>query len=282
MILVTGATGAVGAATVKALQSTGAAFKVAVRSPEKAKALGAEGVAFDWDKPETFIPAFQGVKKIFLLTPVTQFQVGHTLDVVAAARRTGVQHLVKLSVVGADAEPGIALGRQHFAAERELKASGIAWTFLRPTFFMQNFVNYYGVNPKQDGPVYLPHGTSKASWVDVQDIGEVGAKVLTAPGHEGKVYDLTGGEALSSAEALAILGEALGRKYTYVDAPEEAARKAMEDAQSPLWMVDGFAELNFLIKAGYAAGLADGVKQVLGREPRTFRQYAQDFAASLK
>lgn len=282
MILVTGATGSVGAATVKALQSTGAAFKVAVRSPDKAKALGAEGVAFDWDKPETFLPAFQGVKKLFLLTPVTQFQVGHTLDVVAAAKRAGVQHIVKLSVIGADSEPGIALGRQHFAAEKELKASGIAWTFLRPTFFMQNFVNYYGVNPKQDGPVYLAHGTSKASWVDVRDVGEVAAKVLATPGHEGKAYDLTGGEALSSAEALAILGEALGRKYNYVEVPPEAVRKSMEDSKAPLWMVDGFGELDFLIRAGYASAVAPGVKQVLGREPRTFRQYAQDSAASLK
>jgi uncharacterized protein YbjT (DUF2867 family) len=167
----------------------------------------------------------------------------------------------------------------HRAAEKAMQGSGLAWTMLRPTFFMDNFVNYYGVDPKKDSTVYLPQGQGKAVWVDGRDVGEVAAAVLAGKGHEGKVYELTGSEALGAAEALAILGEALGHKYTYVDVPEAAARKAMQDMQMPAWMVEGFMELHMLIRNGWSATPAQGVKEVLGRPPRSFKEYAKDLAA---
>ncbi len=279
MIFVTGGTGTIGSSTVKALKAKGARFKVGTRSPDKAKALGADAVAFDWEKPETFGPALQGVEKIFVLTPVSHKQVEYAQTLVDAAKKAGVKHIVKLSVIGADSEPGIALGRLHRGSEKAIKDSGIAWTMLRPTYFMENFVNYYGLDPKKDGTIYLAHGTGKACWIDGRDVGEVAAAVLTGKGHEGKAYDLTGPEALGDAEVVALLGEALGRKYTYVAVPEEAARKAMADMGAPQWMIDGFAELDGLIRNGWAATPAHGVKEVLGRPGRTFKEYAKDLAA---
>jgi uncharacterized protein YbjT (DUF2867 family) len=282
MILVTGATGTIGSATVEALKSRGAKFKVGVRSAEKAKQLGAESTHFDFDDFNSYLPALQGVEKVFLLPPISASSLGYTLQLVAAAKRAGVKHLVKLSVIGADSDPGISLTRQHFAGERELRASGLAWTMLRPTFFMQNFVNYYGVDPKKDGPVYLAHAEGRTTWVDARDVAEVAAAVLTTEGHEGKVYDLTGPAAVSSAEALAMLGQALGHKYDYMNVPPEAADKALADMGAPLWMVDGFGELSWLIRNGYASAVAPGVTQVLGREPRTFESWARDFASKVK
>jgi len=279
MILVTGATGTIGSSTVKALKAKGASFKVGTRSPEKLKGQGVEGVQFDWDKPETFGPALKGVEKVFVLTPIAEKQVEYTQALVDAAKKAGVKHIVKLSVMGADSEPGIALGRMHRGAEKAIKDSGIAWTMLRPTFFMENFFNYYGADPKKDSTVYNPHGQGKAAWVDGRDVGEVAAAVLTGKGHEGKTYDLTGPEALGDAEVLALLGEAVGHKYTYVDVPEEAARKAMQDMKMPAWIVDGFMELNMLIKNNWVATPASGVKDVLGRPPRSVKEYAKDYAA---
>jgi uncharacterized protein YbjT (DUF2867 family) len=279
MILITGATGTIGSSTVKALKAKGARFKVGTRSPEKLKGLQVDTVAFDWDKPETFGPALQGVEKLFLLTPVSEKQVEYAKGLVAAAKKAGVKHIVKLSVMGVEAEPGISLGRLHRASEQAIKDSGIAWTMLRPTFFMDNFFNFYGVDPKKDSTMYAPHGEGKAAWVDGRDVGEVAAAVLTSSGHEGKAYVLTGPEILSDAEALKLLGEALGRNYSYVNVPEEAARKAMSDMQMPGWMVDGLMELNMLIKTNALATVVDGVKQVLGRPPRSFKEYAKDYAA---
>jgi uncharacterized protein YbjT (DUF2867 family) len=278
MILLTGATGTIGKAALAALRTTGREFKVAARSPEKLKAQGVEAVAFDWDDRDSYLPALQGVEKLFLLTPNSERQVGYVVQAVAAAKRAGIRHIVRLSVLGADADPGIILGRQHFAAERELKASGIACTMLRPTFFMQNFTNYYGVNPQADSEVYLPHGRGRAAWVDASDVGEAAAKALSGDGYEGKIFELTGPEALSTAEVLAILGEELGHKYTYVDVPEDTARQAMENMKMPLWLVDGFMELHGLVKHGYAANASDGVQAVLGRPPRSLREWARSLA----
>ena len=279
MILVTGATGTIGSSTVKALKAKGARFKVAVRSPEKARDLGVETVAFDWDKPETFGPALQGVEKLFMLTPTTDKQDEHAKSLVDAAKKAGVKHIVKLSVIGADNEPGIMFGRAHLAGEKAIKASGIAWTMLRPTFFSENFITFYGVDPKKDSTVYLPHGQGKTVWVDPRDVGEVAAAVLTTPGHEGKTYELTGPEALDNHQVLAIFSQALGHKYNYVDVPEAAAIKGMTDMGMPKAMVDGMMELNNIIKQGWAAAPGNGVKEVLGRPARTVKDFATDYAA---
>jgi uncharacterized protein YbjT (DUF2867 family) len=279
MILVTGGTGTIGSAAVKGLKAKGARFKVGTRSPDKFKGQEVETVLFDWDKPETYGSAMQGVEKVFLLTPISDKQTEYAQALVEASKKAGVKHMVKLSVMGVEAEPGIALGRMHRASEKAIQGSGIAWTMLRPTFFMDNFLNYYGVDPKKDSTVYLPHGQGKAVWVDGRDVGEVAAAVLTGTGHEGKAYDMTGPEALGAAEALAILSEVLGHKYTYVDVPEEAARKAMQDMQMPAWMVEGFLELHMLIRNGWSATPANGVQEVLGRPPRSFKEFAKDYAA---
>lgn len=278
MIFVTGATGTIGSSLVNALKAKGASFKVGTRSPDKLKPLAVQTALFDWDKPSTFGPALQGVEKLFVLTPVSEKQAEYTKELVEAAKKAGVKHVVKLSVMGVDAEPGITFGRHHREGEKAIKNSGLAWTMLRPTFFMENFFNYYGVDPKKDGDVYLAYGEGKACWLDGQDVAEVAAAVLTGKGHEGKAYDLTGPEALGAAEVLAILGQALGRKYNYVPVPEEAVRKALADKGAPQWMIDGFAELDGLIWNGWSATPAQGVQEVLGRPPRSFRDYADGIA----
>lgn len=275
MILVTGGTGTIGKATVAALQAAGQRFKVAARSPQQISAKGVEVVTLDWSELDTYLPAMRGIDRLFLLTPNSERQVGYVVQAVAAARRAGVKRIVRLSVMGADADPGVILGRLHFAAEREVKLSGIPWTILRPTFFMQNFINYYGAHPNKDCEVRLPHGQGKAAWVDARDVGEAAAKVLSAEGFEQKTFDLTGPQALSTADVLAVLSEVFGHKYTYIDVPEDEARKALEEMKMPLWLVDGFMELHSLIKNGHAATLADGVQTILGREPHSVREWAE-------
>jgi uncharacterized protein YbjT (DUF2867 family) len=274
MILLTGATGTIGRATMTALRAANAAFKVAARNPAELHALGVPSVAFDWDQLGSYLPALQGVDRLFLLTPNSERQVGYILQAVAAARRAGVRHIVRVSVMGADAEPGIILSRQHVAAEREIRASGIGWTVLRPTFFMDNFIRYYGVDPDRDSQVYLPNGDGKAAWVDPADVGEVAARVLCTDNYAGSVIDLSGPELLSTAEALSALNSVLGHRHTYVDVSEQAAREAMEKTGMPAWLVDAFLELHALIRQGHAATLTGGVQQVLGRPPRSMREWA--------
>lgn len=270
MIIVTGATGTIGKSTVKALTKLGAGFKVAVRSPEKVS--GVDAVRFDFDDPATYAPALAGAERLFLLTGLTADAPAQTARVAAAAKEAGVEHIVKLSVIGADSEPGTIFGRQHREGERAIEATGLAYTFLRPTFFMQNWLNYYGARLEQDSTVYLPHGQGMpVVWVDADDIGEVAAKALTTSDWRGKHFDLTGAEGLTDAQVAALVSELSGKTCTYVEVDEEAVRGAM--AGAPDWMLEGFLELHRIIRAGYAMWPSPTLGELLGRAPTTFRQY---------
>lgn len=281
MILVTGGTGTVGQATVRALKTRGKPFKIGTRDPGKAKANGTRAVELDFDRPDTVAHALQGINRVLSLTPVSEQQDRWVRTLVAAARQSGVKHIVRLSVIGASPHAPSAFARAHGESEEVIRGSGVACTFLRPTFFSQNFLNYYGVTPGADATIHLPHGDGRTAWVDVRDVGEVAAAALSDRGHEGKVYELTGPEALGDAEALAILSTALGHSYKYSHVPEDAARQGMLGAGMPAWQVTGLLELHALIRNGQAAATAPGVHEALGREARSFRDFARDVAAGV-
>lgn len=283
-ILVTGATGTIGSEVVKALaEKPGVTVRVAVRSAAKAEKLLGPNVVpvdFDYEKPETLAAAVKGADRVFLLTPFTENQVELGKLLIDAAKAAGVKHIVKLSAVGAEIEPGIQLGRWHRAIEKHIEASGVAYTFLRPANFMDNFIHYYP--PAGDGNIYLPLGTGAVSYIDSRDIAAVAAAVLTGEGHQGKAYVLTGPAALTTAEAASAIGAASGRDIHYVDVPEAAASKAMLDMQMPGWMVEAMMELHGICKAGYASEVSPLVEQLTGRAPRTFADFARDRAEAWK
>lgn len=281
-ILVTGSTGTIGTQVIKQLTAhPGVKVRAAVRSTAKADAvreLGAEPVEFEWSRPETFATALQGVDKLFLLTPFTPDQVELAQRLIDAAKAAGIKHIVKLSAFGCDNEPGIQLGRWHRAIEQAIEAAGIPYTFLRPNNFMENFIGYYP--PAPDGNIYLPFGQGAVSWIDGRDIAAVAVAALLGHGHEGKVYTLTGGEALTVDQVAAQITEATGRTVRFVDVPEEAARSAMLGMQLPEWMVSAMMELHGIDKAGYAAAVTPTVQELTGSAPRSFRDFARENAAA--
>lgn len=283
-ILVTGATGTVGTQVVRALnEKAGVQIRVGVRDLATSASLKSDRVtpvALDWSQPETVHAALAGVDRAFLLTPFVPNQVEIGMAFVDAAKKAGVRHLVKLSAIGCDIEPGIQLGRWHRAIEKHVEASGLPWTFLRPNNFMENFIGYYP--PQADGNIYLPFGDASVSWIAARDIGAVAAVALTedVSKHAGKAYTLTGSEALSVKQVAAQLSTATGRTINYVDVPEEGARNAMLAAQMPAWMVDAMMELHAIDKAGYAAEVTPVVEQLLGRAPQKLADFARENAAA--
>ncbi len=282
-ILVTGSTGTIGSKVVSALaEKKDVRVRAAVRATEKASKLpaNAEAVELDYDKPGTLVSAFKGVDGVFLLTPFVEDPVPYGKRLVEAAKAAGVKHVVKLSAMGADAEPGITLGRQHRAVEKLIEASGLPWTFLRPNNFMDNFVNYYP--PDAQGNIYLPWGEGACSFIDSRDVGAVAAAALTSNAYNGKALTLTGPEAFTIAQAAATIAEVTGRTVRYVDVPEDAAKKAMLDMKLPAWMVNGMMELHGIDKAGYAAAVTTAVKDLTGKAPRSFKDFARDHAARWK
>jgi uncharacterized protein YbjT (DUF2867 family) len=283
-ILVTGATGTIGSQVVNALRGPpGVKVRAAVRGGERASGLAGGNVTavdFDYGNPESIAKAVEGAAKVFLVTPFVERPVELGERLVDAAKKAGVKHIVKLSAFGCELEPGIALGRNHRAIEKKVEASGIAWTFLRPNNFFENFMNYYG--PDGQGNIYLPWGHAGCSFISGADIAAAAKVALTGAGHEGKAYTLTGPAPLTIAEAARTIAEVSGRAITYVDVPEDAARKGMLDAHMPVWMTDGMLELHAIDKAGYAAVVTDDLAQLTGSKGTTFLEFARASAAKWK
>jgi uncharacterized protein YbjT (DUF2867 family) len=280
MILVTGATGNVGAALVRQLVESNHAVRAFVRDGVATNTLapGVEIARGDLARPESLEAALAGVDKMYLLCPAVPGLPELEAGAIAAAKRAGVRHVVKHSNMGADREPPITLPRWHRAGEQLIERSGMAWTFVRPTGFMSNALGWAGMI--KHGTVYAPATDGKLSVVDPRDIAAVACAALTEPGHEGKAYDVTGPEALSTAEQVAMIGEAIGRPIKCIDVPNAAARDSMIGMGMPAIIVDALLEFMDLVRAGRGATVSDAVPRVTGKRARTFAAWVAEHAGA--
>jgi len=287
-ILITGATGTVGSEVVKQLSAKGENIivKAAARSATDntfENLNRVQVVQLDYDKPDSLAVALKGVDKLFLLTPFQSNMVDLTSNLVSEAKKAEVKYIAKQSVMGADAEPGITPGRLHRQAEKIIEESGIPFTFLRPNFFMQNFVNYYSNLIRSQGAFYMPVGDAKVSFVDVRDIAAVAVKSLINDNQQkGRAYNITGCEALSYGQAAEILSKAVGKKINYVNVTDQDARNGMKDMSMDEWTIKSMIELFEITRAGYVSEISPIVEQVTGNKPITFSQFANDYAGSFK
>ena len=283
MILVTGATGSNGTELLKLLSARGVQARAMVRSADKAGAItglpGVEVAAGDFDDAASLDRVLRGVERAFLLTDSTDRAEARQMSFVAAAKRTGVRHIVKLSQFAADEASPVRFLRYHAAVERAVRESGMDHTFLRPNLFMQGLLNF-APTIKAEGRFYAAVGDAKVSVVDVRDNAAVAAAALTGEGHAGKTYTLTGPEALSHAEMAAGLSEVLGRTVAFVDVPPEAMREALSHTPMPAWQADGLIEDYAHYHRGEAASVSSGVRDATGAAPRPFAAFARDFAAA--
>jgi uncharacterized protein YbjT (DUF2867 family) len=149
---------------------------------------------------------------------------------------------------------------------------------------MQNFVNYYGYTIKAQNAIYLPAGEGKVSFVDVRDVAAVAAKLLTKNNgrsqHENKAHVITGPEALSYGQVAEIISKEIGRKISYVDTPQEDARKAMKSMGREDWLIDAILEEFYNSRVGNRSKTTNTVEQIIGRKPTSFAQFVRDYANS--
>ncbi len=235
-----------------------------------------EIVEMDFEEPESLHAAFTHADKVFMITPFAHDQVEMAKTLVDEAKKAGVKHIVKLSALGAEAEPGIQMGRWHREIEKYVENSGISYTFLRPASFMQNYINYNAESVEKEGKFYQPTGDGKVSYIDARDIAAVGIEALTSDGHAGKAYNLTGPEALSNYEVAQLMSEVTGKRVEFTDVPEPAAKKTMVDQGTPEWMADALLELYRVQRAGHASKVTGTVEEITGRKPHTMRQFLED------
>jgi len=275
-VLVTGATGTIGCDVARQLSAKGVSVRAGVRDQAKARKQFGSNIAvvpFDFENEKTFSEALEGVEKVFLLPPLLPNQLEVMNTFVDAAKRAGIRHIVKLSAIGVDDATQPTAIKGHAANEQYICESGVAFTFLRPNSFMQNFITYF---PPRNGAIYLPWGNGTASFVDTRDIASVAAKALTSDRHEGKIYTLTGPATLGIAEVALILSEVTGREFKYVDVPEDAARDAMLQAVVARWQVELVMELHAVNKQNRWSAVTSDTEKVTGTPPTDFAQFARD------
>jgi uncharacterized protein YbjT (DUF2867 family) len=276
-VLVTGATGNTGPGLIAALLRAGVSVRAFVRNAAKAeplKAAGAEVIVGDLDRPDTIAPAVRGVDKIYLLTWNGPTQARQAENVINAARHIGNIHLVRHSMWGPGGSRIIKQGDQ---VEEAVKSSGLSWTLLKPTFFMQNTMMAAQTISSQ-GVIYWDMKDGRLGMIDVRDIVDVALAVLTSDGHEGKSYILTGPAAISFHDVASTLTEILGKKISYVSVPGEAALKSMTDMGIPEWIARGYTELSEGFSENFAKSVTNNVADLTGHPARSFEQFVRDHA----
>jgi len=273
MILVTGGTGNVGRELVDRLLAAGQAVRATSRDPSRARLPRGVGVvAADLMRPESLPVALAGVEAVFLIVhvPGDPHQVE---NFVRAAQRSAVRHVVFLSSMSVESPSARDLiADQHRAAEDALRASGLAWTFLRPGTFFSNTLSW-APSIQTEGRVTSLHENVPAAPIDPYDVAAVAALMLTAAGHESKSYAMTGPERITPEEQARILGETLRREVHFEEAPREQAIAMVEamvgDRKAAEAILRGVGGPD----VPWARPLPT-VEKLIGRRPRTFREWA--------
>lgn len=276
-VLVIGATGTVGSALVDRLLSKGVHVRALVHEESRADRLTQKGVevrAGDLNNPDSLHPAFDGIGKVYLLTPNGPAAVAQAGAAIDAARTAGVDHIVRQSGYGSARSRII---QDHLVIDAGLSISQVPYTLLRPTFFMQN-VMMAAQTVASDGVIYMPFKQGRVGMIDVRDIADVAADVLTTDGHEGKSYVLTGPASISFHDVADALQAELGKKVSYVDVPPEAGRTAIAGMGIPEWVADGYIELFSDFAENWGNHVSADFQLVTGKPGRTIAEFAHDFA----
>src|SRR5260221_377305 len=267
-VLVLGGTGKTGSRVTAELANRGVAVRTAARS-------GAD-VDFDWSDRGSYAPALKAVNRVYLIAPIGRLDFAEDVSTfLDEAEAAGVKHVTFLSAYGMEYAP------QEVATRTvELDVIGrqrLGHTILRPAWFMQNFSETF-LKPV-DGAIVVPTGNGAEAFIDAEDIAALAATTLADPqAHAGKAYSLTGPEALTVAEAAAIISDEAGRTITHVDLDRQAwIAGAIANGVPPEYGAV-LRQLTETVASGYGSRPNGIVETITGRPPHTFRNFAHHSA----
>ncbi len=278
MILITGATGKTGTEVARQLGGHGIQFRAQVRNPDKAaalKELGAELAVGDLADADFVRNALSDVDKAVLILPNGEHQLTMEKQFTDAAAAAGIEHLVKLSSM--ESVPGTTkpIPEMHVESEAHIRAAGLLWTMIRPTFFTQNFLAS-APTIKKSGEIVMALGNAVVAPTDLRDVAEVIRLVLTDPAHHNKSYDLTGPEALTLSNVAEKFSKVLDREIRYVPQPIEDFRKVLTQVGLTEWRIDAVCDEFRLLADRKSAETTDTIRQLLRREPTSLEKFIED------
>ena len=284
MILVIGGRSKIGSALIGELADSGEAVRALVRAGESDAQFpeGVEAVTGDLADRDSLRSAVTGADRLFLLCGPAEQEVELNRNAIDVAKEARLRLLVRSSILGADPESHATFARDHGRSDAYLRESNLPDAVVRPNMFMQNIPENTIPSIDSDGNFYANAGVARISMVDTRDVAAVAAHLLSEPGHDGGVYDVTGPEALSYQDVAGKLSDTLGREITYVDAPDEAVGGALAGFGLDDWLVgalvDLFGDYRRSGTDGYAAQVTDTVERLTGRPPRSLDQLLAEAA----
>lgn len=278
MILVTGSTGRIGREVVHGLVLQDIQLRVLMyggAGNEWDHWSNVETVRGDFAKPATLDAALDGIEKAFFVSSPSPKQVELQNAFVDACKRNGVQHVVKISMLGASATAPCRFMRRHHETEAYLAASGMRATNLRPNVFMQGLLANRPTIRDKDAIVATLDPDAQIGMVDTNDVAAVAVRKLSEPQGENETIEITGPAATSMTGAAAAISAAIGRTISYDRVPDEGFATSLGYAGVDTDTAAGILELYAWCNMGAASGITDAVQRITGRAPGTLEAFVE-------
>lgn len=282
MILISGATGRISKAVIHELRSRSLPIRVLAPGLPNPKAFGldVEVVTREPAQPDEWQEVFEDITALYCSTPGGPEQVKLQLNTLQAAKRMGIERIVKISNFGAAPDSPLAQTRLNWRIEQEILETGIPYTFLRPRFLMQNFLMVFAPGIKARSSFSAPAGEGRIPYVDLRDVAEVAVAVLTQAGHAKRTYELTGPEALTCEAVAGRFSTALNRPVHFEDAAPEAALQVFAKLGLPPQMASDIAAMFAAVRTAEPQEPTAVIAEITRKPARTLDQFISENLAA--
>jgi uncharacterized protein YbjT (DUF2867 family) len=281
-ILVTGATGSIGAQVVMYLAGTeNVTVRAFVRDETKAEPLAKAGAALaigSFDDRGSLRAAMKNIDTVILITPAGPTAVTQNSNVIKIAKESSVGKVVRISAIKASEDGPTENSRLHAQSDKELQASGLKYVILRPNYFMQNvFMLLEPINI--ESALYAGMGDAKFAMIDVRDIVECAGNAAVGDQFDNQIIELSGPECISFHDVAKVLSDVSGRTIKYVPVPPEAVRESMLRAGLDEWISTLMRDYSQAYSEGWGDFATDNVERITGRAPRNIEQFVREVLA---
>ncbi len=286
MILITGVTGHLGKAVLESLLNKISPTDIAVlvRNKSKVAELKSKGIIVqmgDYDDYTSLVNAFIGIDKLYFVSGSDLHKrLSQHENVVNAAKKAEVKQVIYTSLQlknETNMSPIALLAKAHFTTEKLLRESGLDYSILRHGCYAEMIPRLIGEKGFETGKIFLPAGNGRSSFVTRKDLAEAGAVILTTPGHDNRIYELTGVESIDFTEVAKILSSIAGRRFEYLSPEPKAFTRTLRNAGVPDETIQYLLGFGKAISEGEFDHLTRDLEKLLGKKPTTVRQFLKIF-----